>query len=169
MYWPGFFFHYNHLLSSTMEASLLCSPRLPHRPFLKKPSYNLRHGIITKVLNTKKDDNEEKSSPVDENISVLRLHIKKMKLLESTRSIQKPSSDWMEWEKKIFTRYHEDVCDTVALLQTYLMNTRPSVALGMIALVAISVPLSSSVAMVNVLKIAKGLLEGCHVCIDIEF
>ncbi|KAL2551873.1 hypothetical protein Fot_05492 [Forsythia ovata] len=152
-----------------MEATLLSRPRLPHRPFLIKPSYNLRHGIITKVVNAKKGDNEGESSPVDENMSVLRLHIKKMKMLESSRTSQKPSSDWMEWEKKIFTRYHEDVCEVVALLQSYLMNTRPSVALGVLALVAMSVPLSSSVAMVNILKIAKGLLEGCHVCIDIDF
>ncbi|CAI9766907.1 unnamed protein product [Fraxinus pennsylvanica] len=102
-------------------------------------------------------------------MSVLRLHIKKMKVLESRRTSQNPSSDWMEWEKRIFTRYHEDVCEAMALLQTYLMNTRPSVALGVLALVAMSVSLSSSTAMVNVLKIAKGLLEGCHVCIDIDF
>ncbi|KAL2531638.1 hypothetical protein Adt_04989 [Abeliophyllum distichum] len=152
-----------------MEATLLSCPRLPHRPFLIKPSYNLRHGIITKVVNAKKGDNEGESSSVDENMSVLRLHIKKMKMLESSRTSQQPSSDWMEWEKKIFTRYHEDVCEVMALLQSYLMNTRPSVALGVLALVAMSVPLSSSVAMVNVLKIAKGLLEGCHVCIDIDF
>ncbi|CAA2996579.1 mediator of RNA polymerase II transcription subunit [Olea europaea subsp. europaea] len=153
-----------------MEATLLSCPRLPHRPFLKKPSYSLRHGIVTKVVvAAKKDDNEAKSSPVDESMSVLRLHIKKMKVLESSRTSQKPSSDWMEWEKRIFTRYQEDVCEAMALLQTYLMNTRPSVALGVLALVAMSIPLSSSRAMVNVLKITKGLLEGCHVCIDIEF
>lgn len=120
-------------------------------------------------------DSERKS--IDDKMIILRMRIKKMKVLEARTSgdkdqgiaSQRPSSDWKDWEKKLFTHYHEDVCQGIELLQSYLMNTRPSVALGTLMLLAMSVPLSSSVVMGNVLKVARGLLAGCHVSIDIDF
>ncbi|KAL2241431.1 UNVERIFIED_CONTAM: hypothetical protein Sindi_0784300 [Sesamum indicum] len=151
-----------------MEATALlpATPRLPLRRFsAKHPSYNItrRKGLIL-----------AQQGDHDENMIVLKMRIKKLKVSESSRSTQEgtavaPSSDWKEWEKKVFTRYHEGVCDSVELLQSFLMNTRPSVALGLLALVAMSVPVSSSVVVVNALKVARGLLAGCHVCIDIDF
>ncbi|PIN08261.1 hypothetical protein CDL12_19180 [Handroanthus impetiginosus] len=142
-------------------------PRLPQKPFPKNPSSRSKLMII----NAEKQDDQSEGKSVDENMIVLKMRIKKLKALETNNTNQGSvqSSDWKEWEKKVFTRYHEGVCDTMELLQAYLMNTRPSVALGILALVAMSVPLSSSVVMANVLKVAKGLLAGCHVCIDIDF
>lgn len=121
-------------------------------------------------MNAQQGESERKS--VDENMIVLRMRIKKMKVIEGgggNNDVVAPSSEWKEWERRVFTHYHEGVCDSVEMLQSYLMNTRPSVALGMLALIAMSVPFSSSVVLANALKLAKGLLAGCHVCIDIDF
>ncbi|KAM7520302.1 hypothetical protein LguiB_019264 [Lonicera macranthoides] len=60
---------------------------------------------------------------------VFQKRIHNMKVVEQN---YKPLAEWMEWEKQYFTCYHE--------LQ--LMNTRPCLALGMIGLVAMSVPAS---------------------------
>ncbi|GER48075.1 ABC transporter of the mitochondrion 2 [Striga asiatica] len=130
-------------------------------------------GLITikraiTVKAKKNDKNNDHGKSVDENMIVLKMRIKKMKALESIKNeASKPSSDWLEWENKFFRRYHENICDSMEFLQSYLMNTRPSVAMGMLILVAMS--FSSSVVMVNALKMAKELLAGCHVCIDINF
>lgn len=126
------------------------------------------------ITNAHQDESNGKS--VDENMIVLKMRIKKMKVLESGGGAKgggmaaPPSSDhWTEWEKKVFRQYHEGVYDSIEMLQAYLMNTRPSVAMGIMALIAMSVPLCSSAVMMNFLKVAKGLLAGCHVCIDIDF
>lgn len=112
---------------------------------------------------------------------VLKMRIKKLKVVESVggggggdggqESSAAPvaPAEWKEWEKRVFTHYHEGVCDTVEMVQSYLMNTRPSVAVGVAALIAMSVPLSTSVVFANALKVARALLAGCHVCIDIDF
>ncbi|KAG8384145.1 hypothetical protein BUALT_Bualt04G0087800 [Buddleja alternifolia] len=152
-----------------MEAtnSLSANPVLPRRKIPRNPYYHKRNSLIIK----NQGRNEGKST--DENMVVLKMRIKKLKVSEKISSNQgaeaAPSKDWKDWEKKIFTRYHESVFDSMELLQSYLMNTRPSLALGILTLVAMSVPLSSSVVMVNALKVARGLLAGCHVCIDIDF
>ncbi|CAA0817259.1 Unknown protein [Striga hermonthica] len=142
------------------------NPRLPLK-------CNKRSGLITikraiKVKAKQKDDNNDPGKSVDDNMIVLTMRIKKVKVLESINNeAARPSSDWLERENKFFTRYHENICDSMEFLQSCLMNTKPSVAMGMLILVAMS--FSSSVVMVNVLKMAKGLLAGCHVCIDIDF
>ncbi|KAL3813295.1 hypothetical protein ACJIZ3_014563 [Penstemon smallii] len=138
---------------------------------INNPYTNTRNAFTNKrliVVNAKRDEQEGK--PIDDNMIVLKMRMKKMKVLD-TKSNEgaQPISDWKEWEKKLFTHYHEDVCEAIELLRSYLMNTRPSLAIGIMALVAMSVPFSSSVVMVNALKVAKGLLDGCHVCIDIDF
>ncbi|KAL7101667.1 hypothetical protein ACP275_08G068900 [Erythranthe tilingii] len=146
------------------------------------PSYYHKRRLINNgfiIIKAKQGDDQdsdyERKSIVDENnMIVLKMRIKKMKILESNNKNNNegaaaPSSDWNEWEKKLFTHYHEGVCDSMELLQSYLMNTRPSLALGALVLLAMSFPFSSSVVMVNALKVARGLLAGCHVCIDIDF
>ncbi|RWW46575.1 hypothetical protein BHE74_00047485 [Ensete ventricosum] len=74
---------------------------------------------------------------VDENMIVLRRRIHEMKMAE--RNYEAPS-EWMDWEKRYYARYHADVSDILCLLQTLLMNTRPSVAIGLMAVLALSVP-----------------------------
>ncbi|KAI3462583.1 hypothetical protein Pfo_019246 [Paulownia fortunei] len=159
----------------TMEATLSSPiPRLPVTRFQTKPCYHKRNGLLTirKLLVNAKQGGESEGESVNENPIVLRLRIKKLKVLEANKNQDQarlPSSDWNEWERKLFTHYHEDVFEAMELLQSYFMKTRPSVALGVLALVAMSVPLSQSDFLGNALKVAKGLLAGCHVCIDIDF
>ena len=70
-------------------------------------------------------------------------------------------SDWMEWEKKYYVQYYnEDVCEGVGLLQSFLMDTRPCLALGMGAILALSVPISSFVVIAHAIEVAKWVLSG---------
>ncbi|CAL5370863.1 unnamed protein product [Camellia sinensis] len=90
--------------------------------------------------------------PVDEGMIVLRMRIRELKLSEMSHVLP---SDWMEWEKKYYENYNEDVCEAMGWLQSVLMNTRPSLAMGMVALVALSVPFSSFVVLRHAIEVAK--------------
>ncbi|KAJ8567431.1 hypothetical protein K7X08_019639 [Anisodus acutangulus] len=56
------------------------------------------------------------SKIVDENMIILRMRIKEMKLLEAGKS--RPPSNWMGWEKKYFAYYNEDVCEVIETKST---------------------------------------------------
>ncbi len=71
-------------------------------------------------------------------------------------------SDWMDWEKRYYTSYDSFICEAMGVLQTQLMNTRPSVALGAIALIALSVPTSSAVVLHHLVELANNVLAGIH-------
>ncbi|KAL8470929.1 hypothetical protein ACS0TY_033489 [Phlomoides rotata] len=66
---------------------------------------------------------------VDENLIVLRKRIHETKLMESGYELP---SEWMSWEKRVYASYDSVICDAMGHLQTYLMETRPSLAIGMI-------------------------------------
>ncbi|KAK9271657.1 hypothetical protein L1049_002020 [Liquidambar formosana] len=93
---------------------------------------------------------------VDESMIVLRMRIWEMKMLNTSHA---PPSNWMEWEKRYYSRYGSDVCEAMGLLQSYLMKTRPSLALGMVALIVLSVPISTMVVMYNAIDIARVILS----------
>ncbi|XP_010554428.1 PREDICTED: uncharacterized protein LOC104824149 [Tarenaya hassleriana] len=92
---------------------------------------------------------------VDENMIVLRKRIHEMKMMERN---YEPPSDWMDWEKRFYSSYDSFVCDSVGLLQTFLMNSRPSVAFGTLFLLLISVPISSAVVAFRLLDFAHWIL-----------
>ncbi|KAI3816556.1 hypothetical protein L1987_16258 [Smallanthus sonchifolius] len=75
---------------------------------------------------------------VDENMITLRERIRKMKAEMETNdgADQRLPDDWMQWEKTYIYSgcYHSDVYEVVAFLQRFLMDIRPSVALGLVAL-----------------------------------
>ncbi|XP_042479392.1 uncharacterized protein LOC122060234 [Macadamia integrifolia] len=96
---------------------------------------------------------------VDENMIVLRKRIQEMKMVESN---QEAPEEWMEWEKRYYTDYDSDVCEAVGLLQTQLMKTRPSVALGMVALVTLSVPTSTFMVALQLMEMARKILSEIH-------
>ncbi|XP_058082553.1 uncharacterized protein LOC131230669 [Magnolia sinica] len=91
---------------------------------------------------------------VDEDMIVLRMRIHEMKMAEMN---YEPPVHWMEWEKRYYTCYDSDVCEAVGLLQTVLMNTRPSLAIGIVAFVALSVPTSTVFIMFHLIKLAKSI------------
>ncbi|KAL2233335.1 UNVERIFIED_CONTAM: hypothetical protein Sindi_1513500 [Sesamum indicum] len=96
---------------------------------------------------------------VDENMIVLRKRIHEMEMMERN---YEPPMEWMGWEKRVYPNYDSMICDAMMWLQWHLMETRPSLALGMIALVALSVPTSTAVVLINFLELIKGLLHGIH-------
>lgn len=91
---------------------------------------------------------------------VLRKRIHEMKMVERN---YEPPSHWMEWEKRCFTSYDSLVCEIVGVLQSQLMNTRPSLALGLFVLIAFSVPISSTLVFSHFLQITKIVFDGFHV------
>ncbi|XP_042502307.1 uncharacterized protein LOC122079695 [Macadamia integrifolia] len=96
---------------------------------------------------------------VDENMIVLRKRIQEMR----NEDDQAPPGDWMEWEKRYYSYYHSDVCEAMGLLQTQLMNTRPSLALGMVALLMVCVPTSTFMVALHLMKMANWILStGIH-------
>ncbi|KAK1579104.1 hypothetical protein Q3G72_035591 [Acer saccharum] len=95
---------------------------------------------------------------VDENMIVLRMRIWEIKMLE--RRNETPSN-WMKWEKKYYANngYNEDVCEALGFLQNYLMNRRPGLALGLIALVTLILVLSTGVVLVHAIQIAQMMIS----------
>ncbi|XP_057962231.1 uncharacterized protein LOC131153788 [Malania oleifera] len=79
---------------------------------------------------------------VDDNMIVLRKRIREMSMADRSYA---PPSDWMDWEKQYYKNYNSDVCEAMGILQSMLMNTRPSLALGMFVLIALSLPTSAAV------------------------
>ncbi|KAG4918811.1 hypothetical protein JHK85_057092 [Glycine max] len=96
---------------------------------------------------------------VDESMIILRKRIHEMNMIERN---YEPPSDWMDWEKRYYNKYDSIICEAVGVLQSQLMNTRPSLALGAMALVAISVPTSSAVLLFHLVELAKVVLAGAH-------
>ncbi|KAA8529082.1 hypothetical protein F0562_033430 [Nyssa sinensis] len=146
-----------------MQAASLQSLLLPARPF----SGNLHHKprLInptkkpsTAVFASKRDahDRDYDGRLVDEDMIVLRKRIHEMKMVERN---YEPPSGWMEWEKRYYnSSYDSDICEAMEYLQTLLMETRPSLALGMVALIALSVPTSTALIAFQLMEVAKVFL-----------
>ncbi|VVA91394.1 unnamed protein product [Arabis nemorensis] len=97
---------------------------------------------------------------VDENMVVLRKRIHEMKMVERN---YEPPSHWMHWEKRLYCNYDATICDALSLLQTFLMNSRPSVAFGTLLLILVSVPVSTTVFAFRILDLALWLMDAVHV------
>jgi len=139
-----------------MEASSYlssCGPTIPKGLHSRRKGHN-----ITVVRASYGRDQEGKL--VDESMIVLRLRIKKMKTLEMNREAP---AQWMDWEKQYYDCY-DDVCNAIGLLQSYLMETRPSVALGLATLVALSVPISSATLLFCALAMGKSIFSSFGLC-----
>lgn len=77
---------------------------------------------------------------VDESMITLRKRMHEAKLAEMN---YEPPADWMDWEKRYHMQYSTDVFELIGILQGLLINTRPSLALGIMGLFMISVPTSA--------------------------
>ncbi|KZV34347.1 Mediator of RNA polymerase II transcription subunit 18 [Dorcoceras hygrometricum] len=139
-------------------SSLFTSSVRPFGPFLtngRRPT-NLTTTTFAKRREIH-DHNFGRRSIVDENMIVLRQRIHEIDTVDD------PPSGWMDWEKDIYPSYDMIICDGMRFLQSYLMETRPSVALGMIGLIALSVPISIGVVLLNLMELSRGLLSVLHV------
>ncbi|CAN6700360.1 unnamed protein product [Malus baccata var. baccata] len=148
-----------------MEATCLCSssllplPFLPvgksqytrtgllHRRTMPKRSSSASAGTTGLVIVAAARDNREGPwrSVVDESLIVLRKRIHEMKM-----------------EKQCYASYDNHVCNMVGCLQSCLMNTRPSVALSVLLLFAVSVPASTAMILLRFMEVANGVLSIIH-------
>uniref|UniRef100_A0A2N9IEY5 Uncharacterized protein n=1 Tax=Fagus sylvatica TaxID=28930 RepID=A0A2N9IEY5_FAGSY len=141
-----------------MQVINFSSPTLPCRPILLSSSR--RRKPFSLIVNARRERNgrDYGGRLVDENMIELRVRLRELKMLETR---EEPPSNWMEWEKQYYAYYDEDVCEAIGQLQSYLMSIRPSLALGMVALVTLSLPISSGVVLFQMIEMAKGILSGC--------
>lgn len=156
-------------MSKAIATSSLCPALAPkpcfnsgNRPRSKKTGFvHLQRRRHLKVSASCDRDNHD-GKLVDEAMIVLRMRIHDIEMTE-TRDQNEPPSNWMEWEKRYYANYNSDICEAVGLLQSQLMNTRPSLALGMLALITLSVPFSTAALMSPFLDIFKRMLvDGIH-------
>lgn len=133
----------------------LNSSPLSFRPFSTTTTTSnrpKRPAISTKIFAAKNS-----GRIVDEGMIVLRKRIHEMRMIETN---YEPPADWMDWEKRIYTSYDSMICDFMGVLQSLLMNTRPSVALGMMALIALSLPISAAVVFSQLTEMTTWILTG---------
>ncbi|GAA0143406.1 hypothetical protein LIER_04099 [Lithospermum erythrorhizon] len=79
---------------------------------------------------------------VDEDMIVLRMRIRDMKMSSEVKN--EAPWYWMEWEKKWYEKYDSDICEAMGMLQRFLMDARPGLVVGLLALVMLSVSTSSA-------------------------
>ncbi|ESQ39971.1 hypothetical protein EUTSA_v10001173mg [Eutrema salsugineum] len=150
-----------------MEASMISSPApispLRFNPLVFSPNKPMTwtHNKKTKTMSVSaaassgKDHYYGGGRLVDENMIVLRKRIHEMKMVERN---YEPPSHWMDWEKRFYSSYDSVICDYVGLLQSFLMNSRPTVAIATLLLLLVCVPVSSSVFAFRVLDLLQWLL-----------
>lgn len=93
---------------------------------------------------------------VDESMILLRMRIREIEMVEMNKSTK--GSAPSEWEKKYFANYGSDVCDAVGMLQRVLMNTRPALAVPMLALLMITMSMSMSLGVFHMVELTKGII-----------
>ncbi|GAA0171057.1 hypothetical protein LIER_25183 [Lithospermum erythrorhizon] len=100
----------------------------------------------TTVLAAKREahDHNHNGRIVDKNMIILRKRIHEMKMVEKS---YEPLVEWMDWERKCCAYYDTMICEALGILQSRLMDTRPSLALGLIALMGLSLPVSMMVVL----------------------
>lgn len=86
---------------------------------------------IRAMRNDGKRDKRRDSKLVDENMIVLKMRIQETEMKEREKHNLENEEDWYE-------NYDSDVYELVGLLQILMMNNRPSLVLGVFALLVIS-------------------------------
>ncbi|XP_018805973.1 uncharacterized protein LOC108979706 [Juglans regia] len=148
-----------------VSTSILSSSVLSFHPFPGSSKHGLhdpKRASRTRIFASRKEahDQNHSSRMVDENMIVLRKRIHEMKMVERN---YEPPSDWMDWEKRIYTSYDSFICGVMGFLQSQMMNSRPSLTLGMLVLIILSVPTSAAVVFFHLMEIIpKGILAGIH-------
>ncbi|KAK4715509.1 hypothetical protein R3W88_013847 [Solanum pinnatisectum] len=138
------------------STSFLSSSPFSTRRKSSSSSRNLRTRTLA-MGREAQDRNYYNGRIVDENLIILRKRIHEMKMIERN---YEPPSDWMDWEKSIYANYDANICQALGLLQSQLMDTRPSLVLGMAALIGLSVPISTIVILFHLIELTKGILAG---------
>lgn len=154
------------LIFATMEAiTCLCSSQTLSFPFPPSLSSKQPHGL--KIGSSGQRKRPLRSAGiafaggrlVDESMIVLRRRIHEMKVIETN---YEPPEEWMGWEKQCYSNHDEYVCQFVGVLQSFLMNCRPSFALCVLLLIAMSVPASTAMIVFRLIEMANGALSFVH-------
>lgn len=66
-----------------------------------------------------------------------------------------PPSNWTQWEKEYYMRYGADVCGFAGLVQAFLLSTRPGFGIGLMVLMAMSVPASAVLVWVQLVHAVR--------------
>ncbi|KAJ8424293.1 hypothetical protein Cgig2_003275 [Carnegiea gigantea] len=122
--------------SSMKNSSSQFSPLSKAKP-KSRPKNTVQ--VVSALRSSSSYESRHPGRIVDENMIVLRKRIHEMKVVERN---YEPPTEWMQWEKQIYTQYDEYICTILGMVQTQLMNTRPSVALGALAMLTLSLPSS---------------------------
>ncbi|KAJ7975795.1 Mediator of RNA polymerase II transcription subunit [Quillaja saponaria] len=143
--------------SMVMEATNFSLPKLSCQAISITSSPSRKRRRCLAVVRASREANGRDFGSgrlVDENMIVLRMRLKEMKMKMMNED---PPSDWMEWEKKYFAHYDEDVCEAVGLLQTGLMSVRPSLAIGILALLTLTIPISTGLVLFHAIELTKSV------------
>ncbi|KAI3467008.1 hypothetical protein Pfo_023671 [Paulownia fortunei] len=135
-----------HLRPPPISGNFTC-PRRPSGP---------RKRASSSVLAMKSDANSEKGHDhklVDQNMVVLKMRIQEMRMKDQENRTA-PSDRWMDWEKQWYKNYDSDVYEAVGFLQILMMNSRPSLVAGVVALLMFS----ASTSLVLVLSYLLGIV-----------
>ncbi|TXG69989.1 hypothetical protein EZV62_004924 [Acer yangbiense] len=138
---------------SSSNHYLLHHPSLLTRPIKARKPLNVSAvSISSSGSNSKGGDYGGRL--VDENMIVLRMRIRENKMLETRNE---PPSNWMEWEKRYYEHngYNEDVFEALGFVQNCLMNNRPALALVLIALLTLSLVISTGAVLFHAIEIAQ--------------
>ncbi|KAL4582466.1 hypothetical protein LXL04_007016 [Taraxacum kok-saghyz] len=140
--------------ASYFSNSIFSYPCCHH---LKCPwTTNLHYRAESFVVSAKRGSDGRKNI-VDENMIVLRMRIREVEM-EEIGDLPQTSQNWMGWEKRYYEQYNEDICEAMKVLQMCLMNTRPSLVLGVLILLMLSVTLSSGVVIYTFVSLVKWFL-----------
>ncbi|CAL5350288.1 unnamed protein product [Camellia sinensis] len=148
-------------MASTSSISLPSYPLLNrHRHHQPKRVSKTTTTMVVHASIRNEDQNYRSGRIVDENLIVLRKRIHEMKMIERNYD---PPANWMDWEKNCYAGYDEFICEAMGVLQSGLMNTRPSLALGMAVIVGLSVPASTGLVVFHLVEMMiNGVLSGVH-------
>ncbi|KAM0032410.1 hypothetical protein Hdeb2414_s0016g00474711 [Helianthus debilis subsp. tardiflorus] len=137
-------------ISQSMKAISFSNPILSHcRRHHQRQRYSqalvLNRRTKSFVVNARRGTNDG-GNIVDENMIVLRMRIREVEMnsMPPTRL-----ENWMEWEKKYYEQYIRDVCEAMMMLQMCLMNNRPSVVMGTLTLLMLTITISASIGIYN--------------------
>ncbi|KAL8105860.1 hypothetical protein AgCh_029603 [Apium graveolens] len=96
-----------------------------------------RSSVVMAIKKDQENQNNYKGRMVDENMIVLRMRIHDIEMSEKRDEVP---VNWMEWERQYYQEgYKSDVSEAIGFLQNLLMETRPSLALGILALVMLCI------------------------------
>ncbi|ERN00054.1 hypothetical protein AMTRI_Chr13g118900 [Amborella trichopoda] len=112
-----------------------------------------------RVFATRQDEEYPKfrGRLVDANMIVLRKRIHELEMAE--QNYRAPESG-MEWEKQYYVSYDSDICQGLGLLQGLLMKTRPGVAIGVVALLLLSLPLATLMILGHLVQMGWDIFNG---------